>query len=308
MVKGLFESENVAAPHIEEKEIPTGECYRARFIVSGPVGYADGVYFLPQHALDDFAYTMKGKPVIVGHQDIINETDMKKKAVGYVSGVDRDEEGGWWANFVIFDSEAIKMVDNGSVPYVSCGYKAELCEEDLTINNVKYKKKITGGEMLHLALVKNPRYNGTEVWRNSTDEVFVGEGTLYNKKDSTMHLFKKIKQEIDKDLLVNTADGELTIEELVNCLEEAKAEIAEKDKIIAEQAAKIEELQPKAEEVVEEKTAEAAEEIQPKVEEAPAEVEAVKPEDTDAGFKEDLNNSLTEEVKKIVIQVPDVSI
>ena len=34
----------------------------------------------------------------------------------------------------------------------------------LTINNVKYKKRIVGGEMLHLALVKNPRYNGTEIW------------------------------------------------------------------------------------------------------------------------------------------------
>ena len=82
MAKGLFESENVAAPHIEEKEIPSGITYRARFIVAGPVGYADGIYFLPQCCLDDFAWTLKGKPVVIGHQDILDEADMKKKAGG----------------------------------------------------------------------------------------------------------------------------------------------------------------------------------------------------------------------------------
>ena len=66
MAKGLFESENKSSPRIEPTEIPSGVTYVARFIMAGPVGYQDGVYFLSQCALDDFAWTMKGKPVLMG--------------------------------------------------------------------------------------------------------------------------------------------------------------------------------------------------------------------------------------------------
>ena len=312
MAKGLFESENVPAPHIEEEEIPSGVTYRARFIVAGPVGYADGVYFLPQCALDSFAWTLKGKPVVIGHQDIVDEKDMKKKAVGYVANVDRDEEGGWYADFVVFDSDANEGVNEGKTPYVSCAYRADLSEEDLTINNVKYKKRIVGGEMLHLALVKNPRYNGTEVWRNSADDCIVSEGVLFNTKDRTMWGFKKTKVELDKDTLVNTSAGEKTIEELVNALEEANAKIAEQEATIKDLQAKVE-AAPATEAV---ETPATQEEVQQTVETQPSEGTETQPETkpvenavegTDAEFKKDLNNALAEKPKKVVVKVPDIS-
>lgn len=307
MAKGLFESENVAAPHVEEVDIPTGITYRARFIVAGPVGYADGVYFLDQCALDCFACTLKGKPVVIGHQDILDEKDMKKKAVGYVSQVERDEEGAWYADFVVFDTDANDKIENGATPYVSCAYRADLSEEDLTINNVKYKKRIVGGEMLHLALVKNPRYNGTEVWRNSTDDCLVSEGVLFNTKEKTMFGFKKTKVELDKDTLINTSDGEKTLEQLVNDLEAA-------NKTIAEQAEQIKDLQAQVEAKETQPETKPVEEIQPTVEEAAPATETVEEtpvvenavEDTDAEFKKDLNNSLAVESKKIVVEVPTI--
>jgi len=308
MAKGLFESENKSSPKIEVEEIPTGVTYTARFIVAGPVGYADGVYFLCQDALDEFAWTLKGKPVLMGHQDVLDEKDMKKKAVGYVADVRRDDDGGYWANFVIFESDAINAINEGNVPYVSCGYRADLCDEDLTINNVKYKKRIVGGEMLHLALVKNPRYNGTEIWRNSDDDYVVTDGVLYNQKDRTMNFFKKVKQEIDKDLLINTADGEKTIEQLINDLEASKETIAAKDAEIAELKAKLEE--PAVETKPADEPAAPANEVQETPEEKPADaVETQKVDnDTDADFKKDLNNSLADDVKKVVVDIPDVSI
>lgn len=309
MAKGLFESENIAAPHVEEVDIPSGITYRARFIVAGPVGYADGVYFLDQCALDCFACTLKGKPVVIGHQDILDEEDMKKKAVGYVSQVDRDEEGGWWADFVVFDSEANTKIEEGATPYVSCAYRADLSEEDLTINNVKYKKRIVGGEMLHLALVKNPRYNGTEVWRNSADDCLVSDGVLFNTKDKMMFGFKITKQkvELDKDTLINTSSGEKTLEQLVNDLEAA-------NQTIAEQAEQIKDLQAQVEAKETQPETAPVEEIQPTVEEAAPATETVEEtpkvenavEDTDAEFKKDLNNSLAVESKKIVVEVPTI--
>lgn len=304
-----FEKENTVSSvtRVDVTEIPKGQTYRARFISAGPVGYKDGVYFLEQSALDGFAYTLKGCPVVIGHQDIVDRKDMEEKAVGYVSSVDRCEiSGDWFADFVIFDEKAINKINDGDVPFVSCAYKADLSEEDLMINNVKYKKRIVGGEMLHLALVKNPRYNGTEIWMNSADEYFVGEGVLYNQKDNIMFGFKKTKVELDKDTLVNTVSGEMTIEELVNALEAA-------NNTIAEQEAKIKDLEAEKDAAakpadvtapVEGTETEAAAEVQPSVEVKPVEA----PEGTDADLKAELNNSLTEEVKVEVVNVPNVQI
>ena len=312
MAKGLFDSENKAAPQVKPEEIPTGITYRARFIVAGPVGYADGVYYLGQCAIDSFAFTLKGKPVVMGHQDIVDEKDMKKKAVGYVSQVDRDEEGGWWADFVVFDSDANDAIADGKAPFVSCAYRADLSEEELTINNVKYKKRIEGGEMLHLALVKNPRYNGTEVWRNSADDHIVSEGVLFNTKDNIMWGFKKTKVELDKETLINTSAGEKTIEELVNALEEANAKIAEQEATIKDLQAKVE-AAPATETV---ETPATQEEVQQTVETQPSESTETGPETkpvenavegTDAEFKKDLNNALAETPKKVVVKVPDIS-
>lgn len=290
-----FSKENKAVPRVEEQEIPKGVCYRARFITAGPVGYRDGVYLLPQEALDSFAWTLKGCPVVLGHQDIADEKEMKEKAVGYVSAVDRCEvSGDWFADFVIFDEKAIKKIQDGDAPYVSCAYKADLTTDGCTINNVEYKKKIIGGEMLHLALVKNPRYNGTEIWKNSVDDYFVSEPTLYNQKDNVMFGFKKTKTEIDKDVLIETSLGEKTIEQLVNELEAANEKIAEQDKKIKD----LEAAQKPAEEPNVEEPAKT---------EAAAETKEEAPE-TDAEFKKDLNNALQDEPKAKVVAVPNVKI
>lgn len=309
MAKGLFDSENKATPRVEPEDIPTGITYRARFIVAGPVGYADGVYILGQCALDSFAFTLKGKPVVMGHQDIVDEKDMKKKAVGYVSQVDRDDMGGWWADFVVFDSDANEAIAEGKAAFVSCAYRADLSEEDLTINNVKYKKRIEGGEMLHLALVKNPRYNGTEVWRNSADDYVVSDGVLFNTKDNIMFGFKKTKVELDKETLINTSAGEKTIEQLVNDLEAANQKIAEQEATIQDLQAKVEAAKPV-------ETPAPQEEVQQTVETQPSggteEQPETKPvenatEGTDTEFKKDLNNALSEKPKKVVVKVPDIS-
>lgn len=302
-----FEKENTVGIRIQEQEIPKGQTYRARFISAGPVGYKDGVYILSQNALDGFAYTLKGCPVVVGHQDIEDRKDMEEKAVGYVSAVDRcDETGDWFADFVIFDEKAMNKIENGDVPYVSCAYKADLSDEDLTINNVEYKKRIVGGEMLHLALVKNPRYNGTEIWRNSAEDYLVGDGVLYNKKDSVMFGFKKVKTELDKDTLVNTCSGEMTIEELVNALEEANAKIAEQDAKIKDLEAEKDAAAKPADEpvVTEPEGTEAAAEAQPPVEVKPVE----EPEGSDADLKAELNNAKSDEDIATVVSVPNVRI
>lgn len=294
-----FEKENEAREvpkFVEEETAPQGETYRCMFIEAGPVGYKDGIYLLPQDNLDSFAWTLKRKPVVIGHQDIEDMADMKDKAVGMVTAVDRcPETGKWYCDFCIWDAKAIKKINEGALPFVSCAYRADLTTDGCDVNNVKYKKRIIGGEMLHLALVKNPRYNGTEIWKNSVEDYLVGEGVMYNQKENIMFGFKKTQAEIDKDILVNTKLGEKSIEELVNELEAAHEKMAEQEAKIADLEAKVSEVKP--EPVVE---TPATEEVQPVAETKPAEATA------DADLKKDLNNALTEDVKVEVIAVPNI--
>lgn len=298
-----FEKENEArtVPAFAEEEVPQGQTYRCKFIEAGAVGYKDGIYLLEQPNLDSFAWTLKNKPVVIGHQDIEDMDDMKSKAVGMVTAVDRCEETGkWYCDFCIWDEKAINKIANGDLPFVSCAYRADLTTEGCDVNNVKYKKRIVGGEMLHLALVKNPRYNGTEIWRNSDEDYMVSDGVMFNQKENVMFGIKKTKVELDKDIMVNTKFGDMTIEELKNALEAARDENEAAKAKIAELEARNAELEAgKAATTVEPAVAEAAQEVQP-VAEAPATVA------TDAGLKKDLNNALAEDPKKVVVEVPNV--
>lgn len=298
-----FEKENEAraVPAFAEEAVPQGQTYHCKFIEAGAVGYKDGIYLLEQPNLDSFAWTLKNKPVVIGHQDIEDMDDMKTKAVGMVTAVERCEETGrWYCDFCIWDEKAINKIDNGDLPFVSCAYRADLTTEGCDVNNVKYKKRIVGGEMLHLALVKNPRYNGTDIWKNSDEDYFVSDGVVYNQKDNIMFAWKKTKVEMDKDVLVNTKMGEKTIEELVNELEAANEKIAEQETKIADLEARNAELEAAKVEIV----------VEPKVEVATEEVQTVSEEPatvaTDAELKKDLNNALAEEPKKVVVEVPNV--
>jgi hypothetical protein len=290
-----FKKINKVNQRIEEHEIPKGQTYRARFIAPGAVGYKEGVYMLSSDVLDSFAYTLKRCPVVVGHQDILDYKDMQEKAVGYVSNVERGEDGSWFADFVVFCPKAIKKIDNGEVPYVSCAYDADLSEGSVTINNVTYKREILGGEMKHLALVKNPRYNGTDVWKNSDDDYFVSEGTLYNEKENTMNLFKKVKTEIDKDSMVSTSQGDKTIEELVQEYDSLVEKTSEQENQIkdleAEKAAAAEAAT---------KAAEAAAAVAKETQGQPA--------STDESLKKDLTKADNSSEKKVVVQIPNVKL
>lgn len=307
-----FDKENQRRTLPIEQEIPKGMTYRAKFISPGAVGYKEGTYLLSSMALDGFAYTLKRCPVVIGHQDIVDEADMLEKAVGYVSAVDRDELGNWYADFVVFDPKAIEKIDNGGLPYVSCAYRADLSVDEVSLNNVTYKREILGGEMMHLALVKNPRYNGTEIWRNSDEDCFVSDGVLFNQKDNIMFGIKKSKVELDKEMLINTKLGDKTIEQLVNELEAANDKIAGQEQTIeslntekAEMATKLEEAQK----ALEEKTANP---VEPQVETTDPVVDPVnetqEPASTDADLRKDLNNALTATVEDTIVKVPNVKL
>lgn len=290
-----FKKINTVVQRVEEKEIPKGQTYRARFIAPGAVGYKEGTYLLSSGVLDSFAYTLKRCPVLIGHQDVLDYNDMLEKAVGYVSNVERLEDGSWAADFVVFCPKAIKKIDNGEVPYVSCAYDADLSAGEVVVNNVKYKREILGGEMKHLALVKNPRYNGTDVWKNSDDDYFVAEGSLYNEKENTMNIFKKIKAEVDKDSMVTTSNGDKTIEELVKEYDSLVSENADQKSHIKDLEAEKAAAAEAAAKAAEEAAAAVAKQTQGQT------------ASTDESLKQDLAKASNSEEKKVVVNIPNVN-
>lgn len=77
--------------------------------------------------------SFNGKPVVIGHDDGFATPDnWKNRAVGTVQNARREVRDGipcLVADLLITDAEAIKKVQSGELPEVSCGYSAEITED-----------------------------------------------------------------------------------------------------------------------------------------------------------------------------------
>ena len=115
-----------------------GRHFTSRFIEAGAVSYAQGVLKVSKEALDSFAQTLVGCPVIIRHQNITSENadDLR---VGVVSSVRFNPDDGWfWCDGIIWDTDALKKIEQGWS--VSCCYDAEQTTgEDGEWHNMHYE-------------------------------------------------------------------------------------------------------------------------------------------------------------------------
>ncbi len=104
-------------------------------------------------------------PVIIDHKDFINPDDI----VGKIQNIWFSTEDGWfWCSGIITDAEAIELIENGYS--VSCQYPITEYKENLEgklHNGNPYDKEILNGVFEHLAIVKNPRYEGAFIAANA---------------------------------------------------------------------------------------------------------------------------------------------
>ena len=96
--------------------------YRAKFLESGLVGYGspDGkqeVIHLPDETIAKMADSFRGRPVVVDHDSDITTENFADKAKGYVTGVEKLEDG-WYCDFLLFDEGAIKDYEENGYKYV----------------------------------------------------------------------------------------------------------------------------------------------------------------------------------------------
>lgn len=149
-----------------------GRHFVSRFIEAGLVSYEDqnaGVLKVSKEALDKFVYSLVGCPVIIKHQRVKND-NVDDIRVGVVSGVNFSPEDGWyWCEGVIWDAEAIKLIEQGWS--VSCCFvMTESTGESGEWHNMPYDDELINGLFEHLAIVPNPRYEEATILLNSKKE------------------------------------------------------------------------------------------------------------------------------------------
>lgn len=208
------------------------QTFKARFLEKGVVKYDDEMVLIKPENLMAIAMDFKGAHVIIDHQDVA-ENEANDKIVGYINNVWFNENDGWaWCDFTVNSEEAITLINQGYS--VSCAYFPKYAEGG-TYHNIPFDKEIVGGEAIHLAIVKNPRYEDAIILKNSINKIM------------TIFKFKKPKEnkaevrEIElENALFEIEEGEnVSVAEMVEAYKnskknEAKEEEKEEPKVNAD--------------------------------------------------------------------------
>lgn len=176
-----------------------GRYFMSRFIEPGIAHYEElGDILITKETLNKFIQTMVGVPVIIDHEDVTDK-NVDKLRVGSVSKVWFNEfDGYFYCEGILTDPEAIDLVKNQGWN-VSCAYSFQSVPKD-THNGKKIDLEFIDGEFLHLAIVKNPRYEGANIVVNKDDTNYIAVGKGEKKHIIPLEKIedKKQREEIEK--------------------------------------------------------------------------------------------------------------
>ena len=120
---------------------------------------------LTKETIDKFINTFIGVPVIIDHKDNITADDIN----GRIQNIWFSPQDGWyWCSGIITNEKAIELIEDGY--NVSCQYAITQYIDNLENklqNGNPYDKEILNGLADHLAIVKNPRYEGAFIAVNA---------------------------------------------------------------------------------------------------------------------------------------------
>ena len=216
--------------------------YKVRFIEPGIISYNDsgaGVIFVSREALDRMAPSFRNCPVIFvpeSHDDsdastAFNFDDVAATpASGIVAGIPYWGDDGWmWADISVWDEATQAAIDSGF--NVSCAYKPIEETEGGEWHSIHYDGELVNGKYEHLAIVKRPRYEGSQILANSKGGHSVA---IWKKKENaapTAPIPKKpeaapaapamVKNEADPGTVVPLpGGGQATLAELIAAFQE----------------------------------------------------------------------------------------
>lgn len=179
MFKWIVKQNPIAsnAIYLQDSNGTEGRPFKSRFLQAGLVKYDFGVCLLTKETIDKFINTFINVPVIINHKDNINPDD----EVGKIQNVWFSSEDGWfWCDGIITDKKAIELIENGY--NVSCQYRITDYSDNLENklhNGNPYDKEILNGVFEHLAIVKNPRYEGAFIAANA----YIAKNNKFKEQD-----------------------------------------------------------------------------------------------------------------------------
>lgn len=195
-----------------------GRYFMSRFIEPGIAHYEElGDILITKETLNKFIQTMVGVPVIIDHEDVTDK-NVDKLRVGSVSKVWFNEfDGYFYCEGILTDPEAIDLVKNQGWN-VSCAYSFQSVPRD-THNGKKIDLEFIDGEFLHLAIVKNPRYEGANIVVNSKDND-IKEYKMKVLEDLKNFIQDVVKNEKDEEMTVKNEDKRKLIDEIGGILKD----------------------------------------------------------------------------------------
>ena len=190
-----------------------GRYFVSRFIEPGIAHYEElGDILITKETLNKFIQTMVGAPVIIDHEDVTDK-NVDKLRVGSVSKVWFNEfDGYFYCEGILTDPEAIDLIKNQGWN-VSCAYSFVADETKKQHNGKDIDMEFIDGEFLHLAIVKNPRYEGANIVVNAQDEQEKQDNIIENdnKGSIVMQVLNELKEFI-KSVVSNEKEDEMKAE------------------------------------------------------------------------------------------------
>lgn len=218
----------------------TPRSYKCRFIEPGIISYEDssqGVVFVGKPALDSMAASFRGCPVICvpeNHNDAAPDVSFNAdappelKPVGVVSGAPYWGDDGWqWVDFLVWDEATASKIDKEGYS-VSCAYLPTATDaKGGTWHQIDYDEEITEGKYLHLAIVADPRYEGSRILANAKRGGNM-KIKLFQKKPVEKKKENALEgEDLAPDAVVQLEDGtEVTLAALMEAYKAAKEEPA----------------------------------------------------------------------------------
>ncbi len=120
--------------------------------------------FINEDTIRKMNPTFAGRPIFVEHVDGVDDNldDVKHDADGWVvESFFNQADGKTWAKFIVVSKRGLAAIKNGY--RLSNAYVPTAFARGGLWNGVSYEREVTDGQHEHLAIVKNPRYEESQV-------------------------------------------------------------------------------------------------------------------------------------------------
>jgi hypothetical protein len=168
--------------------------------------------FINEDTIRKMNPTFAGRPIFVEHVDEVDADvdQVKTEADGWVvESFFNAADGKTWAKFIIVSKRGLSAIQRGYK--LSNAYIPESFGKGGLWNGVTYDREVTGGKHEHLAIVKDPRYQESQILSpeqfkdyNEGKEIELKRLANSNEKEKEMSVLQFFKRKTEK--LENSAE------------------------------------------------------------------------------------------------------